>query len=82
MEALCEGSATPESFARGWLAARRRALGRRERLKEPLGRLLDRVFYALEDYSIDPALREEGDVSDDELIAIVRDTLQEMKKPN
>jgi hypothetical protein len=80
MESLRSGAISATDFAQAWLSARRLALTQHERLREPLERLLDRVFYALEDYSIDPEMREEGDISDEDLRAIVISTLREVEQ--
>ncbi|SRR6266496_1325894 len=65
----------PGAFAKDWLAARRRALGASERVRGELERALDQVFYALDDYVIDPGLRDSGDMSDEELTSRVRAAL-------
>ncbi len=62
-------------FAQSWLAARGRALQQHERLRERFSRILNEVFYALEDYSIDPKFREEGDLTDAQLKEVVRNAL-------
>ncbi len=88
---VAEGSATSEQlslmtafvgdeisaphFAQSWLAARGRALQQHERLRERFSRILNEVFYALEDYSIDPKFREEGDLTDAQLKEVVRNAL-------
>src|ERR1700730_9497953 len=75
MRSLIAGAITAPDFARSWLAARRRALLDGERLRENFDQALNEIFYALEEYAIDPDLRDADDLSDEELIAIVRDTL-------
>ncbi|MFF0449248.1 colicin immunity domain-containing protein [Streptomyces sp. NPDC004609] len=75
IESPGHGEMSAPDFARSWLAARREALRRKERPREPLSSALDRVFSALEDYSIDPALRDETDLTDEELVASVRAVL-------
>lgn len=75
MDSFAAGEISAEDFARSWLAARRQALESRERLREPLSRLLDQVFYALDDYVIDPELRDPDDMTDEQLQAIVREHL-------
>jgi len=78
MESLAAGRISAEEFAQSWLAARRRSLHLRERLREPFSRVLDQVFYALYDYVIDPGLRDADDMTDEELQAIVRGHLAEL----
>jgi hypothetical protein len=65
-------------FAKAWLAARRRALDEGDRLRDEFDRILTEVFYQLDDYVIDPRLREAGDLTDDELARRVRDALNEL----
>ncbi|MFF4010674.1 colicin immunity domain-containing protein [Streptomyces sp. NPDC001717] len=65
----------PEKFAKLWLDARRKSLNENERIGEHLSRCLNQVFYALDSYPMDPELREEGDVTDTELIEIVNQML-------
>ncbi len=67
-------------FARGWLAGRRAALDAGERVRAPLQRILDDVFDVLEDYVIDPNLRDDDDMSDDELSTYVRAALDRMER--
>ncbi|WP_083884056.1 colicin immunity domain-containing protein [Nocardia higoensis] len=55
------------TFARNWLSARRKALDTGERISAQFEFLMNRVFYALEDYAIDPADAEEGDLTDEQL---------------
>jgi len=78
MESLAAGRISAEEFAQSWLSARRRALEPRERLREPFSRILDQVFYALDDYVIDPGLRDADDMTDEQLHAIVREHLAEL----
>ncbi|MFD3437529.1 colicin immunity domain-containing protein [Streptomyces sp. NPDC058685] len=61
------------TFARQWLAARRDALNIGERLGAALTNALDEVFYTLEEYVIDPSLRDEDDMSDEDLRRRVAD---------
>lgn len=72
---LARGEITASLFASGWLAARRWALNEGERTREPFDRILNEVFYALEDYSIDPELRAPEDLTDDQLADRVRGAL-------
>ncbi|MFC4532026.1 hypothetical protein [Sphaerisporangium dianthi] len=75
MRSLACGDLDAAGFAPAWLAARRRALTAGERARGTVERALDDVFFALEDYAADPALREPGDLTDDELKALVRAVL-------
>ncbi|MGW0326987.1 hypothetical protein [Nocardia sp. NPDC003183] len=67
-------------FARSWYAARGRSLEAKERVRPPFEFLLDRVFFALEDYPIDPLDREDGDITEDQLRAAVCDALVHLDK--
>ncbi|MET8183702.1 colicin immunity domain-containing protein [Streptomyces sp. NPDC005336] len=78
MESLVASWISAEEFAQSWLSARRRALELRERLWEPFSRILDQVFYALDDYVIDPGLRDADDMTNEQLHAIVREHLTEL----
>ncbi|MFJ4775355.1 GNAT family N-acetyltransferase [Streptomyces sp. NPDC088762] len=75
MRDLSSGRVPPEGFATLWLGARREALRVGERISPALSHELDQVFYALDDYPIDPDLRESDDVTDAELRAVVRQAL-------
>lgn len=68
IDALINGSMPGPDFARAWLAARRESLNAGERLREPFDRALNQVFYAIEDYVIDPELREPEDMTDADLV--------------
>ncbi|MEU0534018.1 hypothetical protein [Amycolatopsis tolypomycina] len=74
--AFAHGDLSGAEFARRWYAARRRADERGERVRDRLAWLLGEVFFLLEDYPIDPELREPGDVTDEELLAGVRTLLE------
>jgi hypothetical protein len=63
--------AGPE-FARAWLAARHRTLHERERVGEKFDRTLMDVFYMLDDYVIDPSVRDPSDMADEELVGKMR----------
>ncbi|SFJ02271.1 self-protective colicin-like immunity [Amycolatopsis sacchari] len=69
---LVAGDLGPEEFAGRWLAARRRALEAGERVPLPLERLLDEVFFAVEDYVPQPELRDPGELSGPQLVERVR----------
>lgn len=73
------GACIPASeFAKAWLAARRRALDEGDRVREDFDRIFTEVFYQLDDYAIDPTLRGEGDLTDEELVRHVQDALHEL----
>ncbi|WP_443065824.1 colicin immunity domain-containing protein [Streptomyces sp. NBC_00503] len=55
--------------------SRRRALKEKERIGEQLSRCLDQAFYVLDEYPIDPTLREDGDIADAELLETVNEML-------
>jgi hypothetical protein len=75
MEALVRAELAAPDFARRWLEAHRTAHNRGERLREPFERALGKVFFLLEDYSIDPELRDPEDLTDDELVTGVEQAL-------
>ncbi|MFF2195754.1 colicin immunity domain-containing protein [Streptomyces sp. NPDC058157] len=79
MKDLSRAAISPQDFAKAWLDSRRAALRSEERLGESLSRQLDQVFYALDDYPIDPALREPGDVTEGELLAAVNDAIEKIE---
>ena len=68
IDALIDGSLSGPDFARAWLTARRESLNAGERLREPFDRALNEAFYTIEDYVIDPELREPDDMTDDDLV--------------
>ncbi|MGW3385905.1 hypothetical protein [Streptomyces cinereoruber] len=72
LDDFTSGRITAAAFALAWHPARRAARANGERLRGPLSDLFDRVFTLLEDYTHDPSLREEGDLSDAELLAAVK----------
>ncbi|HET6711539.1 hypothetical protein [Amycolatopsis sp.] len=76
MAAFAHGDLSGAEFARRWYAARRRAGERGERVRDRLAWLLGEVFFLLEDYPIDPGQREPGDLTDEELLAGVRNLLE------
>ncbi|MDH6545182.1 colicin immunity domain-containing protein [Streptomyces sp. SPB4] len=76
---LSRGKISPGYFAESWLNFRRKSLADGERIGESLSRRLDQVFYALDDYPIDPAFREAGDVTDAELLAVVVNALDQLR---
>jgi hypothetical protein len=80
MRDLSSGAILPQDFAKSWLNSRRRALKEGERIGERLSQHLDEVFYTLDDYPIDPKLREIGDVTDSELLAKVNQALDQVER--
>lgn len=78
MRNLVSGKITGPDFARAWLSARRRALDAGERVRERFDRVLTDVFYLLDDYVIDPGLRDPGDITDEDLVARVREALNDL----
>jgi hypothetical protein len=62
-------------FAKAWLSARRRVLDEGERVHGKFDRILTDVFYLLDDYVIDPTLRDSGDMADEELVVKVHAAL-------
>lgn len=75
-----EGWVSGPEFAVGWLTARRTALGRGERVRERFEQILNQVFYLLDDYVVDPALRDKDDMTDGELVEKVRVHLQALRE--
>lgn len=65
-------------FARAWLAARRRILAEGERVREQFDRILTDVFYLLDEYAIDPELRDAGDMTDEDLVQKIRSALRNL----
>jgi hypothetical protein len=78
MRDLVSGKIAGPDFARAWLSARRRVLDAGERVRERFDRILTDVFYLLDDYVIDPTLRDSGDMTDEELVARVRVALNDL----
>ncbi|MEV7198274.1 colicin immunity domain-containing protein [Streptomyces sp. NPDC093510] len=78
MESFVADAISGEEFAVAWLDARRRSLRLQERLREPFSRVLDQVFYALDDYVIDPDLRDADDMTNEQLRAQVRQHLSDL----
>ena len=78
MRDLVSGRIAGPDFARAWLSARRRVLDAGERVRERFDRILTDVFYLLDDYVIDPTLRDSGDMTDEELVARVRVALNDL----
>ncbi|MFC8268052.1 hypothetical protein ACFUIZ_20315 [Streptomyces cinereoruber] len=72
LDGFASGRITAADFALGWHPARRASTANGERLHGPLYALFNEVFMLLEDYTHDPSLREEGDLSDAELLAAVK----------
>ncbi|MET8410507.1 colicin immunity domain-containing protein [Streptomyces sp. NPDC005195] len=79
MRQFVTGAIDGSLFARQWLEARRRSMDTGERVENALTTALDEVFYALEDYSIDPSLRDEDDLTDEELRERVADALARLE---
>jgi Bacterial self-protective colicin-like immunity len=78
MRDLVGGKIAGPDFARAWLSARRCVLNAGERLRERFDRVLADVFYVLDDYVIDSALRDSNDMRDEELVAKVRTALNDL----
>jgi hypothetical protein len=75
MAAVAAGEISAQSFAPRWLDAWRRERDTGERTRGVLSEVLREFFFVLEDYAADPSLREPGDMTDEELVAKVRDAL-------
>lgn len=68
MRDLVDGKVDAPSFAKEWFAARTRALDSGEKVREQFDCILLDLFYVLEDYVIDPELRRNGDLTDEQLV--------------
>ncbi|MEU9886861.1 colicin immunity domain-containing protein [Sphaerisporangium sp. NPDC051011] len=75
MRALVRGGVTAPAFQSAWLAARRRALEEAERAGGAVEQALEDAFWAVEDYVADPALRDPGDLDDDQMTTRIHDVL-------
>lgn len=75
MRAFSARTVSAEDFARGWLDERRRSLDLHERVHGALSDAVETVFRALEDFSIDPSLGEDDELTPDRLRAVVREAL-------
>lgn len=82
MQDLATGKISAPDFARSWLSARRHSLDEGERTREPFDRILTDVFYLLDDYVIDPSLRDQNDMTDEELSIKVRESLDKLNSLN
>jgi hypothetical protein len=78
MRAFAARTVSAEDFARGWLEERRRSLDVHERVHGALSNAVEVVFRTLEDFSIDPSLRDDDDVTPDQLRAVVHEVLTEL----
>ncbi|WP_438291615.1 colicin immunity domain-containing protein [Streptomyces sp. HUAS TT7] len=76
MNSFSADGISAEAFAREWLEARRRSLNAKERIGQDLSSALEEVFYALEDFPIDPSLRDESDLTVEQLRAVVMEALR------
>ncbi|KQR10452.1 hypothetical protein [Cellulomonas sp. Leaf334] len=65
LRSFVAGSITGAELESVWFAGRRLAMAQGERVRQPFERMLDDVFFILEDeYCGDPALRGPEDLSD------------------
>ncbi|GAA3169766.1 hypothetical protein GCM10020001_115070 [Nonomuraea salmonea] len=78
MESFVERTLPASRFVLSWLSERSQALDDGERLHAQFEELMNEVFYALDDYPSDPDLREEGDISEQELRERVNETLRRL----
>jgi hypothetical protein len=60
------------------LSARRRGLDAGEHVRERFDRVLTDVFYLLDEYVIDPALRDSGDMTGEERVERVLAALNDL----
>ncbi|OIJ68600.1 hypothetical protein [Streptomyces mangrovisoli] len=81
LDAFADGRCGAPDFAHGWWEARRASQARGERIRGALGDLFDQVFMTLEDYAVDPAFAEPGDLDDAGLQAAVRAAWEEFHRP-
>lgn len=76
MEDFIHGRIDGSAFARQWLDNRSQAINEREMLSFAILYFLSEVFYAIDDsYTIDPSLRDEDDMTDEQLREVVRTSL-------
>ncbi|GAA3733690.1 hypothetical protein [Streptomyces tremellae] len=80
LEHLRNGALGAPEFAKAWWQARREAQRGGERVRGSLAELFGRVFMLLEDYPIDPALAEPGDLSDAGLRAGIEEAWEEFRR--
>jgi hypothetical protein len=80
MAAFVRGELSGSEFGRRWHDARRLADECDERTGDAVGWALGEVFFLLEDYPIDPGLREPGDRTDEELADGVRAALEVVRR--
>ncbi|MFF4198732.1 hypothetical protein [Nonomuraea sp. NPDC001831] len=78
MKLLGEGQIEVSEFISEWLAARRQILCRGERLHGRFNELMNSVFYAIDDFVLDPTLRDVGDMSEREFQNRVASVWQQM----
>lgn len=82
MKRFVAGEISAVAFTRSWLAARHDSLMAGERTREHVEHALNMVFYALDDYTPDPSLRDPGDLDDAQLTSIVSDALIRLESLN
>ncbi|MBL1065207.1 colicin immunity domain-containing protein [Streptomyces sp. 7-21] len=76
MEDFIHGRIEGAAFARQWLDNRSQAIDEKEMLSFAILYFLSEVFYAIDDsYTIDPSLRDEDDMTDEQLREVVRTSL-------
>ncbi|MBL1065206.1 colicin immunity domain-containing protein [Streptomyces sp. 7-21] len=81
MEDFIHGRIEGAAFARQWLNNRSQAIDQREMLTFAILHFLDELFYAIDDsYTIDPSLRDEDDMTDEQLRDVVRACLTKIRK--
>lgn len=68
------------AFARKWLFERSRAMNVGERVHDKIASIFDEVFYLLDDYVIDPGLRDLCDMTDETLRRRVSDVLVQLNR--
>ncbi|MEU6842934.1 colicin immunity domain-containing protein [Streptomyces sp. NPDC046716] len=76
LDSFLKDNISAPAFADGWWQERRAAQAGGERTQGQLSQLLEGVFMTLEDYSVDPSLREPGDLTDTELRARIKEITQ------
>lgn len=74
MGELDAGRISVPAFGRAWWRAR----DADERVRDPLQGVIDAVFWVLEEYPLDPTLREPGDPTDADILATVRAALRKL----
>ncbi|WP_309135410.1 hypothetical protein [Cellulomonas sp.] len=81
MRELVGGVISGQEFERSWFEARAIALARAERVRRSFQRILDEVFYLLEEeYDFNPLTGRPDGISDEELLERIRLVLESLSQ--